>query len=123
MESFVNLTSALFALLMVTIAQRPADQEHPYGHKKVEYFSSGFDQQTIRFDHVITRRSGQRRLVDLHMHMPTNWTLGQAAQVRGNVEQAFMQAVPGLRATIQLLPSDVEAHLDDAADMPIAAVS
>ena len=257
MESFVNLASAIFALMMVTIAQRPADQEHPYGHHKAEYFSSGFegvlivgvamgiiwaaasrlfepqplqqlgwglalsvlssalngllawvmfsaakahrsialeaeakhlvtdvwtsvgvvvgligvaltgwlwldaaaaigvalnilwegthlmwrssqglmdeavepevladihralaefDQQTIRFDHVMTRRSGQRRFVDLHMHMPANWTLGQAAGVRTKVEQGLMRAVPGLRATIQLLPSDVEAHFDDAQD-------
>jgi cation diffusion facilitator family transporter len=264
MESFVNLASAIFALLMVTIAQRPADQEHPYGHNKAEYFSSGFegvlivgvsigiiwaavsrllhpqplqelgwglalsvlssalngllawvmfgvakvhrsiaveadarhlmtdvwtsagviaglagmaltgwlwldavtaigvalnilreggrlmwrssqglmdqavepevlreihktlagfDQQPIRFDHLITRRSGQRRFVDLHMHMPANWTLGQAAQIRGNVEQALLQAVPGLRATIQLLPSDVEANLDEAGGTPTAPVN
>jgi divalent metal cation (Fe/Co/Zn/Cd) transporter len=31
MESFVNLASAIFGLMMVTIAQRPADVEHPYG--------------------------------------------------------------------------------------------
>ncbi|MGH8035631.1 MAG: cation diffusion facilitator family transporter, partial [Lysobacterales bacterium] len=43
MESFVNLASALFGLLMVTIAQRPADEDHPYGHHKAEYFSSGFE--------------------------------------------------------------------------------
>ena len=42
MESFVNLASAVFALVMVTIAQRPADEDHPYGHHKAEYFSSGF---------------------------------------------------------------------------------
>jgi len=257
MESFVNLASALFALLMVTIAQRPADEEHPYGHHKAEYFSSGFegilivgvsvgiiwaaisrllepqplqelgwglalsilssalngllawvmfsvakvhrsialeadarhlvtdvwtsagvvvglagvaltgwlwldavaaigvalnilwegghlmwrssqglmdeavepevlreiakvlagyDQRAIRFDHVITRRSGQRRFVDLHMHMPSNWTLQRAATLRTSVEQALMRSVPGLRATIQMLPSGVEAHFDDAQD-------
>ena len=43
MESFVNLASAMFALLMVTVAQQPADDEHPYGHHKAEYFSSGFE--------------------------------------------------------------------------------
>lgn len=258
MESFVNLASALFALMMVTIAKRPADAEHPYGHHKAEYFSSGFEgiliigaaggiiwaaghrmfdpqpltsigwglalsvvssvfngllawvmfdaarthrsialeadakhlitdvwtsvgvvvgiglvavtdwlwldplvaigvainilregahlvwrssqglmdealepevqaqidrtlsefhHHTIRFDHVSTRRSGQRRFVDLHMHMPANWTLGRAAAVRMSVEQALMSAVPGLRATIQLLPSDVEAHFDDEKDL------
>ena len=43
MESFVNLASAMFALAMVTIAERPADDDHPYGHHKAEYFSSGFE--------------------------------------------------------------------------------
>ena len=258
MESLVNLASAIFALLMVTIAQRPADEEHPYGHHKAEYFSSGFEgvliiaaaiaiiwasahrllepqpiqelgwglflsivssalngllawvmfgaakvhrsialdadarhlvtdvwtsvgvvigiagvaltgwlwldpvvaigvalnilwegghlmwrssqglmdeavepevlrqiqktldefaHPTIRFDHVTTRRSGQRRFVDLHMHMPASWSLGRAAAVRTSVEQALMSAVHGLRATIQLLPSDVEAHFDDSRDL------
>jgi cation diffusion facilitator family transporter len=258
MESFVNLASAIFGLAMVTIAQRPADEEHPYGHHKAEYFSSGFEgalivaaavaiiwaaghrifdpqplQQvgwglglsvlssglngllawfmfrsakvhrsialeadarhlvtdvwtsagvvvglgavaltgwlwldalvaigvalnilwegfrlmwrssqglmdeavepevlakidetlagfvhaTIRFDHLSTRRSGQRRFVDLHMHMPGSWSLGRAAALRTSVEQALMSAVPGLRASIQLLPSDVEAHFDDEKDL------
>ena len=258
MESLVNLASAAFALLMVRIAQRPADADHPYGHHKAEYFSAGFEglmimvaaagimwaavlrlrapqpleqvglglvlsvvssaingglawvmlqsarthrsmalegdarhlltdvwtsagvvigvglvaltgwlwldpvvgilvaanilregvhlvwksseglmdralepeliaeiehtleqfkHHTIRFDHLSTRRSGKRRFVDLHMHMPANWTLGRAAAVRASVEQALMSAVPGLRATIQLLPSDVEAHFDDEKDL------
>lgn len=43
MESFVNLAGAIFALMMVTIAARPADDEHPHGHHKAEYFSSGFE--------------------------------------------------------------------------------
>ncbi len=258
MESFVNLASAIFALVMVTVAARPPDAEHPYGHHKAEYFSSGFEgvliigaaagiiwaasgrivdpqpltqldwglglslvssalngllawvmhraavehrsialeadarhlvtdvwtsagvvvglglawatgwlwldavvaigvalnilregvslirrssqglmdealepqvlaeihkvlagfeHHTIRFDHVTTRQAGQRRFVDLHMHMPAGWTLGRAAALRTSVEQALMSAVPGLRATIQLLPSDVEAHFDDPRDL------
>ena len=72
-----------------------------------------FAHHTIRFDHIVTRRAGQRRFVDLHMHMPANWTLGRAAALRASVEQALMQAVPGLRARIELLPSDVEAHFND----------
>ena len=43
MESLVNLASALFGLVMVTVAARPADEDHPYGHHKAEYFSSGFE--------------------------------------------------------------------------------
>jgi len=254
LESFVNLASALFALVMVTVAESPPDEDHPYGHHKAEYFSSGFEgiliigaalgilwtaghrladpealqqldwglalavgssalngllawvmfkaarehrsvaleadarhlvtdvwtsagvvlglvlavytgwlwldalvamgvalnilregvslirrsghalldealepevqaqihrvldsfaQGLLRFDHVITRRAGQRRFVDMHLHMPGDWTLARAAELRGAVERALMEAVPGLRATIQLLPMDVEAHFDD----------
>lgn len=258
LESLVNLAGAVFALLMVTLAAQPPDEDHPYGHHKAEYFSSGFEgvmiivaalaicaaaaqrlfdpkpledlglglalslvssalngalafamlrkarehrsmaleadarhlytdvwtslgvvagllavqatgwlwldplaaiaialnilregislvrrsadglmdralepdvqaeiehtlevfrHQAIRFDHLVTRRAGQRRFVDLHMHMPAGWTLGRAAALRTSVEQALMSAVPGLRATIQLLPMDVEAHFDDPRDL------
>ncbi len=253
MESLVNLAGALFALLMVTLAEQPPDAEHPYGHHKAEYFSSGFEgmlifvaalaiiwaavqrllhpqpleavgwgvalsvlssalngalawamlrkgravrsmaleadarhlftdvwtsagvilglgavmatgwgwldpviaiavalniiregwslarrsaqglmdqalephmlaeidrvlgtftQETVRFDHLVTRQAGQRLFVDLHMHLPAAWTLRCAAEVRQAVERALMEAVPGLRATIQMLPTDVEAHID-----------
>jgi len=43
MESVVNLVGALVALTMLTIAARPADEEHAYGHSKAEYFSSGVE--------------------------------------------------------------------------------
>lgn len=263
MESLVNLASAVFGLVMVTVAAQPADAEHPYGHHKAEYFSSGFEGiliivaaigiiwaashrifdpqpieqvglglalsvissvlngllawvmfgaakthrsialeadakhlvtdvwtsvgvvmgiglvsltgwlwldalvaiavalnilkegvhliwrssqglmdeavepeaiakinetlagfayqrdevSIIRFDHITTRQAGQRLFVDLHMHMPASWTLGRAAALRTSVEQALMSAVPGLRASIQLLPSDVEAHFDSERDL------
>ena len=31
---------AVFALAMVTLAAQPADDNHPYGHAKAEYFSA-----------------------------------------------------------------------------------
>jgi cation diffusion facilitator family transporter len=258
LESLVNLAGATFALLMVTIAAHPADDEHPYGHHKAEYFSSGFEgvlilvaalaivaaalqrlwapqpldslgwglgmslvstamngalawamlrkarehrsmalegdarhlftdvwtsvgvvlgllavgatgwlwldpvvaiavaaniaregvslirrsvdglmdsalepqvladidktldgfrHQVLRFDHLSSRRAGSRRFIDLHMHLPRDWSLGRAAALRISVEQALMSAVPGLRATIQLLPMDVETHAGDEADL------
>lgn len=40
-ESFVNLAAALIAFTALTIANRPADADHTYGHDKAEYFSSG----------------------------------------------------------------------------------
>jgi len=42
-ESVVNLAAALTALWMLTLAVRPPDEEHPYGHAKAEYFASGVE--------------------------------------------------------------------------------
>lgn len=42
-ESFVNLAGALMALWMLTLAARPADDDHAYGYSKAEYFSSAFE--------------------------------------------------------------------------------
>src|SRR6186713_1466963 len=243
LESFVNLASALFALAMVTIAARPADEDHPFGHTKAEYFSSAFEglmiaaaaiaivwsalqrftnlqplegvgngllahkmmaasrqhrsvaleadarhlytdvwtsagvvvgvalvqttgwlwldpvvaigvaaniiregarvvwvsvdglmdkavepdvqasidrtlarfaESSVRFDDMVTRRAGSRRFLDVHMHVPASWTLGRAAALRGEVEQALMDEVAGLRASIQLLPSNVEPQFNAA---------
>ena len=263
MESFVNLAAAMFGLLMVTVAARPADDDHPYGHDKAEYFSSGFEGiliigaaaaiiwtalprfwnpqpleqvgwglalsvassvlngvlawvmlrasrmhrsialeadarhlltdvwtsagvvlglllagvtgwlwldplvavlvalnilreggrliwrssqglmdsavdpairaridavlnqfvdarrrvgELVRFDHIMTRAAGQRLFVNLHMHVPALWTLARAARGREQVERALLDAVPGLHASIQLLPADVEPLATDLAD-------
>jgi cation diffusion facilitator family transporter len=43
LESIVNLAGALMALAMLTLAAMPADDNHPYGHGKAEYFSSAFE--------------------------------------------------------------------------------
>ena len=42
-ESLVNLAGALMALGMLTIAARPPDESHSYGHSKAEYFASGVE--------------------------------------------------------------------------------
>jgi cation diffusion facilitator family transporter len=42
-ESLVNLAGGLVAFGALTIAARPADDDHAYGHDKAEYFSSGVE--------------------------------------------------------------------------------
>lgn len=42
-ESIVNLLGSVMALAMLKIAERPADEDHAYGHTKAEYFSSGVE--------------------------------------------------------------------------------
>jgi len=43
LESCVNLVAAIIALVMITIAEKPADEEHAFGHGKAEYFSSAIE--------------------------------------------------------------------------------
>lgn len=43
LESLVNLVAACAALAALNVAARPADDDHPYGHEKAEYFSSAFE--------------------------------------------------------------------------------
>jgi cation diffusion facilitator family transporter len=39
-ESIVNVATAVVALLTIRRSSKPADDEHPYGHHKAEYFSA-----------------------------------------------------------------------------------
>lgn len=43
LESLVNLVTAIIALIALTIASRPADDEFTFGYSKIEFFSSGFE--------------------------------------------------------------------------------
>jgi cation diffusion facilitator family transporter len=42
-ESVVNLVAAVVALVALTVAARPPDADHAYGHDKAEYFASGVE--------------------------------------------------------------------------------
>jgi cation diffusion facilitator family transporter len=43
LESCVNLLAALIALVVLNIAEKPADDDHAFGHTKAEYFSSAIE--------------------------------------------------------------------------------
>ena len=43
LESIVNIITALIALYAISVAGRPADRRHQYGHHKAEYFAAVVD--------------------------------------------------------------------------------
>lgn len=47
LESIVNVATALAALMAVRLAAKPADDNHPYGHHKVEYFAAALEGSLI----------------------------------------------------------------------------
>ena len=53
MESIVNIIAAFMGLYSLYLAAKPKDVEHPYGHGKVEFVTSGVEGALIIFAGVI----------------------------------------------------------------------
>lgn len=49
MESIVNVIAAAVAIFVIWYSRKPADQDHPYGHGKAEFFSAAFEGGLIAF--------------------------------------------------------------------------
>lgn len=43
LESIINLVAGAFALFSIYYAAQPRDENHPYGHGKIEFFAAGFE--------------------------------------------------------------------------------
>ena len=63
LESLVNLAGALMALAMLTVAARPPDEDHAYGHGKAEYFSAGVEGTLILVAAVSIAVAAVQRLI------------------------------------------------------------
>jgi cation diffusion facilitator family transporter len=66
LESLVNLAGAMLAVAMLTVAARPEDDDHPYGHDKAEYFSSGAEGALILIAALGMAVAAARRLLAPH---------------------------------------------------------
>lgn len=64
LESGINLAGAVMALSMLTIAARPADADHNFGHSKAEYFSSGVEGILIIVAAIIIAVTAVERLFE-----------------------------------------------------------
>lgn len=62
-ESGVNLIGGIMALAMLTVAAKPADEDHAYGHSKAEYFSSGVEGSLILVAAVSIAGTAVHRLI------------------------------------------------------------
>lgn len=43
LESIINVVAGVFASYSIYLAGKPRDENHPYGHGKIEFFSIGFE--------------------------------------------------------------------------------
>ena len=91
MESVVNLASAVFGLMMVTVAARPADEDHPYGHHKAEYFSSGFEGLLIVVAALCIIWAASHRMLDPQPLEQVGW--GLALSVGSSILNGLLASV------------------------------
>jgi cation diffusion facilitator family transporter len=114
MESVVNLVAALVAVWALTLASRPADQEHAYGHTKAEYFASAVEGIMIIIAALAIGAAAGERL--LHPQPLERVWLGLgvalvAALVNGGVAWVLLQAGRRLRSIT--LQADAQHLLTD----------
>lgn len=43
LESIINVAAGFFALYSLWLSKQPKDENHPYGHGKIEFISAGFE--------------------------------------------------------------------------------
>ncbi|MDA7426135.1 cation diffusion facilitator family transporter [Thalassococcus lentus] len=64
LESIVNVATALAALIALRVAARPADEGHPFGHHKAEYFSAVLEGVLIVIAALLILREAWAGLID-----------------------------------------------------------
>lgn len=62
-ESIINIVAAAVALYSIIVSSKPADEDHPYGHGKIEYFSAGFEGLLIALAGFVIIYSGISKVI------------------------------------------------------------
>ncbi|MDQ0591950.1 cation diffusion facilitator family transporter [Chryseobacterium ginsenosidimutans] len=63
MESIVNVISAFMGLYSLYLAAKPRDEDHPYGHGKVEFVTSGIEGALIAIAGIMIIYEGVNSLI------------------------------------------------------------
>lgn len=79
LESVVNLVAAVTALALLALAERPPDDDHPFGHTKAEYFASAVEGALILVAALGIAATAVERLI--HPHPLERVGLGLAISV------------------------------------------
>jgi cation diffusion facilitator family transporter len=63
MESIVNIISAFMGLYSLHLASKPKDEDHPYGHGKVEFVTAGIEGALIAIAGIMIIYEGTNSLI------------------------------------------------------------
>ena len=73
LESIINVFTSGFALYSIYLAGLPKDENHPYGHGKIEYLSIGFEGALIFIAGAFILYSASRGLLHPHPVARPDW--------------------------------------------------
>ena len=130
-ESIVNVVTAIVVLLATTLSAKPADDDHPYGHHKAEYFSAVLEGVLIVLAAIlILREAYQSYLVPRLVEAPwVGLLLNAAASVINAgwawvlIWQGRIHRSPALAADGRHLLSDVYSSIGVLGGVGVAALS
>lgn len=130
-ESIVNVVTAIVVLLATTLSAKPADDDHPYGHHKAEYFSAVLEGVLIVLAAIlILREAYQSYLVPRLVEAPWIGLLVNAAASVINagwawvlIRQGRIHRSPALEADGRHLLSDVYSSIGVLGGVGVAALS
>ncbi|UPQ74864.1 cation diffusion facilitator family transporter [Chryseobacterium nepalense] len=73
MESIVNVISAFMGLYSLYLAAKPKDEDHPYGHGKVEFVTSGIEGALIAIAGMMIIYEGINSLITGKILQKLDW--------------------------------------------------
>jgi cation diffusion facilitator family transporter len=114
LESVVNVVAAGLLLYSLIVAARPADRDHPYGHGKVEFFSSGVEGALIAVAAILILVEAVRALwVGAEVRHLDAGLIGLAALTLVNAGLGLSLIRTGRRARSVALVADGQHILTD----------
>jgi cation diffusion facilitator family transporter len=126
LESIVNVLAATFALYSLAVAHAPADEEHPYGHGKIEFLSAAFEGGMILLASVVIAIQAISTVFQRHAIQERNldWGLGIiAVALVGNGAAGLYLVLLGRRRKSLLLEADGRHLLSDAITSVVVLVA
>lgn len=73
MESIVNIIAAFMGLYSLYLAAKPKDEDHPYGHGKVEFVTSGIEGALIIFAGIVIIVQAVNSFISKNIPQQLDW--------------------------------------------------
>ncbi len=106
MESIVNIIAAFMGLYSLYVAAKPQDEDHPYGHGKVEFITSGIEGALIIFAGIIIIIQAVNSLLNENMPQKLDWGMAiVAATAIVNYAMGYISYKKGVRENSMVLQS------------------